>query len=750
LLGEQAHKTLNPLHVPGRDEPYRLDLLRELFPAQSHVATAASKTLDRQDSLLIVAECGTGKTIMGIGAAHAHARGKPYRGLVMCPGQLVPKWVREIRETLPDVEVYVIRTFRDLVALRNQHRPTRPTWWIIARDRAKLGARWRAAYNTRRRDKMLVCPRCASPILDAKKETPISAKRLGKRRHFCLAERSCRNDGLAKEHGHEPRCCGEPLWSFTRKLDRWEPARYVKKHLSGFFDYLVADEIHQEKGAATAQANAFGSLAAACRKTIALTGTLIGGYAEHIRTLLFRMSPETLVNEGLGWSDHMAFNERYGRIETRIYESDSGAGDDNDESRGSKGKKTKYVRPGVMPSLFGRHLLDNCIFLALDEVADNLPPLVEDVISVPLDEEQQAVYDRLESDLTDAIRVMLCRGNRRLLGKMLATLLGFPDHPYGYGKIGYRDAGGEFHHVTTCPDLDAEMIRPKEAALLDLIAKEKAAGRQCWVYCQLTKKRDVLARLEKLLTAAGHRVKIMRASVPLAAREAWIEKHGRNVDVVLSHPKLVETGMDLFSKNGGHNFCSLVFYQTGYNLFTMRQASRRAWRIGQWLECRVFYLCYAKTMQDRALSVMGQKLVASRALDGKFTSEGLAALAGEDLSVELHLARSLSKQLREEDAQRVWAKVAKPVDLPGVSKTAGTDGAGALNEFPVRCETSPRAGREPPTTGFGEPAPSPAGTDGGGPAAHVQSRLLWDDELAAQVPATEKAPECSKVPCLFD
>ena len=34
------------------------------------------------------------------------------------------------------------------------------------------------------------------------------------------------------------------------------------------------------------------------------------------------------------------------------------------------------------------------------------------------------------------------------------------------------------------------------------------------------------------------------------------------------------------------------FYETGYDLFTLRQASRSAWRIGQKRPCRVYYLYY--------------------------------------------------------------------------------------------------------------------------------------------------------------
>ena len=45
-------------------------------------------------------------------------------------------------------------------------------------------------------------------------------------------------------------------------------------------------------------------------------------------------------------------------------------------------------------------------------------------------------------------------------------------------------------------------------------------------------------------------------------------------------------------------------------------------------------------MQDRAMALMGRKLTAAQALEGRFSSEGLVALAGEDANVEIALARS--------------------------------------------------------------------------------------------------------------
>jgi hypothetical protein len=101
----------------------------------------------------------------------------------------------------------------------------------------------------------------------------------------------------------------------------------------------------------------------------------------------------------------------------------------------------------------------------------------------------------------------------------------------------------------------------------------------------------------------------------------------------------------------------LIFYQTGYNLFTMRQASRRAWRIGQRNDCKVVYLYYRGTLQARAMALMGKKMEAAQALEGKFSAEGLASMAGEEGSAEMALAKSLADRIDEGDAARHWAKV---------------------------------------------------------------------------------------------
>ena len=153
--------------------------------------------------------------------------------------------------------------------------------------------------------------------------------------------------------------------------------------------------------------------------------------------------------------------------------------------------------------------------------------------------------------------------------------------------------------------------------------------------------------------------------------------NGREFDVMICFPKLVSTGLDLFSKvQGGHNYNCIVFYETGYKLNDMRQAARRAWRIGQPRDCYIYYLYYQGTMQHRAMSLMSKKMAAALALEGEFSEEGLAAMSGEG-DEQMALAKSMSEKIDDADMQRSWTKVKsmaekkKPAKKKPVEATGG-------------------------------------------------------------------------------
>ncbi len=72
---KKATELLQPLHVPGQDPlPDFSDISRQPFEPQAHVIAAAIKMLDETRRGMIVSECGTGKTVMGMLTIHQHAQ----------------------------------------------------------------------------------------------------------------------------------------------------------------------------------------------------------------------------------------------------------------------------------------------------------------------------------------------------------------------------------------------------------------------------------------------------------------------------------------------------------------------------------------------------------------------------------------------------------------------------------------------------------------------------------------------------
>ena len=94
---KKATELLQPLHTPGQDPlPDFSDATRQPFEPQAHVIAAAIKMLDETRRGMIVSECGTGKTLMGMLTIHQHAqrsvrkggRNGNYRAIVLCPDHL--------------------------------------------------------------------------------------------------------------------------------------------------------------------------------------------------------------------------------------------------------------------------------------------------------------------------------------------------------------------------------------------------------------------------------------------------------------------------------------------------------------------------------------------------------------------------------------------------------------------------------------------------------------------------------------
>jgi superfamily II DNA or RNA helicase len=655
-------------------------LLRRPFPAQAIAIMGLAKRWRQARTAMVVAECGTGKTLISLGAIHVRSEGKPFTALAMVPPHLVEKWAREAFLTLPGVHVFLIDDLRNggdqnkahgvnqvrlrqgrivregfqtsLSELRLRKASSsprkrwlslcgRPSLFIVGRERAKLGYFWRHAYRVPRSGPYLGCVVNS----DTGKPVIIDESRL------TVAEfEKVKISETIESRGHKScRPIHSPLWQAdSNKIRRMAPIEFIGRYMPGWFDYTICDEIHQLAGD-TAQGNALGTLASCTDRIVGLTGTLLGGYADDLFNTLFRLEAPRMKEQGYEWgtAGRSAFMQDYGVLETITKV-------EPEDNRCSNAKSTSMVRrkPGASPLLFGEFLMQLCAFVFLEDISGELPAYEENYVSVAMDPLLMVAYRELEDAIRKALKEH--RGNRSVMSTMLNTLLLYPDHPYGLGTLYGKEFDEDLKRnirfvIAETRDLPEEQLYSKERKLIEEIRRELAEERRCQVFAVYTQKHDVTARLQRILASEGIRTAVLRASVDTSKRETWYARQIREgVQVVISHPKLVETGLDLL------DFPTILFYESGYSLHTLRQASRRSWRIGQRRPVRVRFLCYEGTMQTACLRLMGKKLLVALTMEGKFAGEGLQNI-DEDDDVLSAMARELVERNGiGESADAVW------------------------------------------------------------------------------------------------
>jgi len=101
-IGDRILTSFPALHAPGDAvSPILGRLLRKPFAAQSIAICGAAKRLQHANSVAVIAEMGTGKTLMAMAIADVVAAGRPYACLFVVPPQLLQKTAREILQTIP-------------------------------------------------------------------------------------------------------------------------------------------------------------------------------------------------------------------------------------------------------------------------------------------------------------------------------------------------------------------------------------------------------------------------------------------------------------------------------------------------------------------------------------------------------------------------------------------------------------------------------------------------------------------------
>jgi len=516
-LGERILQSFPALHNAHDPVSPRLaTLLRKPFPAQAVAAMGVARKWESERSAAVIAECGTGKTLVSLAALHVHSDGRPFTAIVMAPGHITLKWCKEAIETIPRVRVFLIDGLRDRardsstpcgvnevklrrgqivreglhtsltdLRLRKNYKSARDRWqqeicsgsavFVVGRDKGKLSHFWRHAYRMARSGRYLGS--VVNPDTGSRVE-------MGERWLIAADFRKARlgevvGGASSKEESADlkpRRPIYSPLWQADgKRIRRVAPLDFIGRFMPRWFDYAICDEAHQLAND-TAQGNGLGTLAACADRTVILTGTLLGGYASDVYNLLFRLEAGKMVAHGYEWGEPglRSFAETYGVLEkvTTIEPADNSC---------SKARVTKQIkrRPGASPLLFSEFLMSLAAFVSLEDISAELPPYTEQVIGVPMDPALQAAYEALEEQIKNAIKEHHL--NHSVISVGLNALLLYPDHAWNIGDLyGYEydpeTQRRERFLIAQPEDLDQGFVYAKERRLVEIVDVSGGGG----------------------------------------------------------------------------------------------------------------------------------------------------------------------------------------------------------------------------------------------------------------------------------
>lgn len=700
-VAERIREQFQPLFDPAAEqlspEILRInDYIRahagySLYPAQLAVAESVKRKLSEGKSAFIVAECGSGKTKIGataLAAYQAQKRKKTFN-IVLCPAHVAKKWVREIAETLPNTFGAIVRSITELDALYAQYRQgDKSIYAVISKEKARDGYMRRPAVLFDARAGAFRCPNCGE-IIVFPSDDDIDGAASAKPEAFRMENR--RNHKCAR--------CDGPLWTAVnpkvsapwvkipeygwvhRKLAvhamqktknpvaldalqtlcenpndffptpgacrRYPLSSYIKKRYRGRLDGLIVDELHEYNND-SGQGDAMAELFVTARKVVGMTATLINGYSSGIFHLLYRTSAQLMLADGKPHEKPALFNTEYGVVETTYEEADKAYAS---KRRSQKSNVRTRQLPGVSPLVFSRFLLEKAAFLSLSDMGKVLPSYEEIPVACAMEGPVLDEYKHIEKELVEVLRSDK-RTARKILSAYLNLLTVYADQPYDQKPILYPDSDVPIVEPENIGDVDT--LGEKELRTLEIVRATIQNGERALIYTSWIRT-DSQQKLKKLLTDEGYRTEILTDKIKTTDREEWVQKKlAAGMQVLITNPSLVETGLDL------NAFTTLVFFSMGYSLFTLRQASRRSWRINQKAPAiKVYMLYYKDTMQQKCLKLMASKLAVAGLIEGNFSEEGLAAMSDvQDMTSQM--AKELMLGIRDnvEDIAAAFKKMA--------------------------------------------------------------------------------------------
>ncbi len=520
------------------------------------------------------------------------------------------------------------------------------------------------------------CPRCGVEIRDAE-ERPVDANYFENKKRFCQA---CYTPLFQMIHLNQR---GKREVNLLQlKTIRYPIAEYVRRKLPNFFGLFISDEVHEAKGHATDVGYAMGALAQSCRHTLGMTGTLYGGYASTLFSLLYRLDPK--IRREYRWNEIQRFIVRYGILEEVTFKGNGNV--DNEDDIGvftAKRRSKTYMREraGISPELIVR-LLNYTAFVQLADLGYDLVQLREHLVEIDLAEDHRKEYDALHKTLEKALKELRDSHSspRRLLAAYLQSLLGYCNS--GHRQEIVRDPDGQVIAVASA--LGEDRFYPKEKELLELTQAAVMQGRGVIVYLRQTGTRDISERLRKLMTTVGLPVAVLKSKISSRKREAWIEQQVRNgVKVLITNMELVKTGLDLIF------FPREIFFEPNYSVFTMQQALRRPLRLTQKYPVDAYYLVYRDTMESAAVALIMEKMAAAEKVNGNSLEASLMASQANADDVLSQLGKVLQGTARVKDLRALFHEKEREANTKRVHEQERNDETRMNHLAEIASESTP-------------------------------------------------------------
>ena len=710
-LAEKIKNKFIPMFTPGTEE-YDKKLCKlfefteyhagiKLYEPQKAVIQASVKSLKNKDSVFVVSETGSGKTAMGIDIVLGHAKKENPVITVMAPGHLIPPWEKEIMRFSTFSDVQIIRSLKDFMKIEhkiNDKNRKRPLWILFSKDSVKYEYNEQPAvvfhkhYKNRISEPHFACPHCFEKVGDCEHpKNQINFVRKTDNNSFCPHCGSSLWSNITKGKGewikvkdigwlnrkylehyeerlkicHEVKAFDNIAYPYKTKIDKlkeffeaenkedlidtrfintYAASKYIHHRYKNKIDYAIFDEVHQLMGKDSMQSKAFSLIASSAKKSITLTGTLINGYVYGLFYALYRCFSSKMKNDGYQYGDVKRFEKEYG-----VYETVSTYTLKNyQEGKAAESSKSKIL-PGINPLVFTEYLMENAVFLSLASLSDNMPNINEIPVGVELEPKLEENYRKIKNSISDTMRDDFEDSAFRFSSaeKALQMLASYPDcfRDNKDFELKNKTIQVEQYNIT-----DKNYLSNKEIRLINLVKEKVAAGEKVLVYTHWSNMTDINDRLKQLLKKEGFRVSVLTQKVDTFDREEWIKNEVDNgLDVLICNPRLIETGLNLL------DFTTIIFYQLWRNLFTMRQGSRRSWRLSQSKDVSIYYMYYKDTLQEQIVSLMATKLKAALLAEGKFNEEGLVAMS-DSMDILNKLAESVVNDINYSIDEDIFGK----------------------------------------------------------------------------------------------